>query len=287
MERQRGFAPQFRNLTNSILMQIRPPGICLALALTIFAGAPAGSAPADPPTEEKQGLSMLARGSETLQYGVAWRVFNAGTAQLKLQPTNNGGKQQWQSDLKLESSGVIASLYRVMDEYNVHLEDEFCATSSIFSAQEGKRNRETRVAYDRSRGRATFVEKDRIKNLILKAGQTDVPACVSDVIGGMYRLRALKLEPGQSAKIAISDGKKAAQVRVEAQAREEITTAKMGKFKTIRYEAFLFNGVIFARKATLEIWMTDDEKRLPVQIRVRLPILIGTITFQIEKEERS
>jgi hypothetical protein len=73
---------------------------------------------------------------------------------------------------------------------------------------------------------------------------------------------------------------------VDVQAREEVVT-KMGKFKTIRCEVFIFNGVLFSRRATLEIWMTDDERHLPVQLRVRLPILVGTITFQLEKEERS
>jgi hypothetical protein len=96
----------------------------------------------------------------------------------------------------------------------------------------------------------------------------------------------MKLEPGQSARVPVSDGKKSAQVRVDAQAREEVVT-KLGKFKTIRYEAFLFNGVLFSRRATLEIWVSDDERRLPVQLRVRLPILIGTITLQLDKEDRS
>lgn len=263
------------------------PGACLAGALTLLLCAPPRLAPAEPPyDQEKSGLSLLARGPETLHYTIDWRVFSAGTAKLTLTPANKAGKQEWQSNLKLESSGVIASLYRVIDEYNVHLEDDFCATNSVFSAEEGKRNRETRVAYDRVKGRAAYVEKDRVKNSILKAGQTDIPGCVSDVIGGFYRLRTMKMEPGQSLRMPVSDGKKSAQVRVDVQAREEIVT-KMGKFKTIRCEAFIFNGVLFSRRATLEIWMTDDERHLPVQLRVRLPILIGTITFQLEKEERS
>ena len=55
----------------------------------------------------------------------------------------------------------------------------------------------------------------------------------------------------------------------------------------VRYEAFVFNGVLFKKSAKLEIWITDDQRTLPVQLRARMPFPIGTITFQLEKEERT
>ena len=71
---------------------------------------------------------------------------------------------------------------------------------------------------------------------------------------------------------------------IEAQERETIRTPA-GVFTTIRHEAMLFNGVIFRRKARLFVWLTDDTRRLPVQIRVQMPFYIGTVTLQLEKEE--
>jgi hypothetical protein len=63
----------------------------------------------------------------------------------------------------------------------------------------------------------------------------------------MLLLRALNLEPGKSVM-----------ARVEAHAREDT-----------------------------DIWLTDDRRRLPVQIRVRMQLAIGTITFQLRKHEGS
>ena len=57
--------------------------------------------------------------------------------------------------------------------------------------------------------------------------------------------------------------------RVEAQQREDIKTPA-GAFKTIRYEAFLFNDVLYRRYGHLYVWLSDDARKLPVQIRVRL-----------------
>jgi hypothetical protein len=56
-----------------------------------------------------------------------------------------------------------------------------------------------------------------------------------------------------------------------------------GQFDTIKYEAFLFNGQLYRRKGRLFVWLTDDDRRLPVQVRVQLPFYIGTVTLQLEK----
>jgi hypothetical protein len=47
---------------------------------------------------------------------------------------------------------------------------------------------------------------------------------------------------------------------------------------------FLFNGVLYKRQAHLYVWLTDDRRKLMVQLRVRMPITIGTITFQLAKQ---
>jgi hypothetical protein len=35
----------------------------------------------------------------------------------------------------------------------------------------------------------------------------------------------------------------------------------------------------------MHVWISDDARRLPVQLRVRMSVLIGTITLQLEKIE--
>jgi hypothetical protein len=72
--------------------------------------------------------------------------------------------------------------------------------------------------------------------------------------------------------------------RVEAQQREQVRTPA-GSFRTVRYEAFLFNNVLYSRSGRLNLWLTDDQRKVPVQIRARMQFTIGTITLQLEKEE--
>ena len=186
--------------------------------------------------------------------------------------------------LKLDSAGLVSALFKVEDVYSVRYEQGFCATGSLLDSKEGKRHRQTTVTFDRNRNRASWMERDVLKNEVMRTAQVDTPHCVQDVLGGILALRSLAIEPGQSAQVPMSDGRRAAQVKVDAQEREEVTTPA-GTFKTIRYEANLMNGVVYQRKGRVFVWVTDDAKRIPVQIRLRLAFPIGTVTLQLEKEE--
>lgn len=222
---------------------------------------------------------------ETLSYSVEWRLIYAGSARLSFTQQSGPGTNGWESSLHLESGGLISKLYKIEDNYRVDMQDQFCATGSLFDAIEGKRHHETKVTFDRNTHKAVYLETDLLKHSVIKSADTEIPACVSDVIGGLYKLRTVRLEPGQSMQLPLSDGKKSVSAKVEGQEREDVET-KAGKFKTIRYEAYIFNGVLYKKNARLQFWVTDDTRRLPVQLRARMPFPIGTITFQLDKDEQ-
>lgn len=226
-----------------------------------------------------QGNALPAK--ETLYYNVEWRLITAGKAKIEW---NSAPRGAGHVNLHLESVGLVSKLFRVDDDYAVNLGPGMCAESSLFTAQEGSRQRETRITFDAAKGKADYLERDRAKNSVILQKQIDIPACVHDVAGGLFYLRTLNLEPGQSVNIPVTDGKKSVLAKVEAQAREDVKTPE-GVFHTIRYEVYLFNDVLYHRAAHLNVWLTDDRRRLPVQIRVRMTITIGTIMLQLEKHE--
>ncbi len=223
---------------------------------------------------------------ETLDYTIEWRLVTAGNARLVWSPATRHSAAGWQAGLHLESTGLVSKLFKVENDYVSDLEADLCASGSYLKSEEGKRRKETRVTFNRQDRKAEYLEKDLDKNTVVNAHEIDIPACVHDVLGGLYALRTMSLQPGQSTQVAVSDGKKSVMARVEAQQREDVRTPA-GTFKTIRYEAFLFNDVLYRRYGHLYVWLTDDARKLPVQIRVRLQFAIGTITLQLEKEEKT
>ena len=221
---------------------------------------------------------------ETLFYNIEWRLFTAGKAKVELTATP-APKAGLQANVHVESTGIVSKLFKVEDDYLANLNQNYCAQNLQMTTQEGSRLRETKVTFDAETGKASYLERDRTKNNALVLSQeSEVPPCVHDVLGGLFFIRTMNLEPGQSAQIPVSDGKKSVMVKIEAQAREDVKTPE-GTFKTIRYEVYLFNNVLYKRPAHLNLWVTDDRRKLPVQIRVRMTFTVGTILLQLEKHE--
>jgi hypothetical protein len=218
---------------------------------------------------------------EKFVWGVQWRLIRAGTVTLEAHPSA--------ISVRLESGGLLSSLYKVDDTFSAiydssQQDQSFCATSTRLESMEGKRHHEAQVTYDRSVNKAHYVERDLATNETLHETSVDLPPCASDAVGALARLRHVTVEPGKAIEIPVSDGRHAAIVKVEAQEKEEIKVAA-GTFNTVRYEAFLLNGVVYPRKGRLWIWYTDDARHIPVQIRLRTGFPVGTVTLELEKQE--
>ncbi len=189
--------------------------------------------------------------------------------------------------MKLESGGLVASLFKINDTYSAIYDpgdSHFCALSTRLESMEGQRHHEAQVTYDRAANRAHYIERDLNTNQTLREMSVDLPPCASDTLGGLRRLRDIRAEPGPSIEIPTSDGRHSAMVKIEPQEREEIKVPA-GTYRTIRYEALLLNGVVYPRKGRVWVWYSDDARRIPVQIRLRTGFPVGTVTLELEKQE--
>lgn len=219
---------------------------------------------------------------ETLTFSIEWRLVNAGIAKVSLERSGAG----WQTHLNLETIGLVSKLYKVDDLLTAHYENQFCIENSTLNALEGKRKRDTHVTYDRTRNKASYLERDLVKNAIVKQMEIDLSGCVHDVVGALIYLRTQTVEAGHSIEVPMSDGTKFVAARIEAQEREELKINKQ-IYKTIRYEAYIFNKVLYRRSGRLLVWLTEDGRHLPVQIQIRAGFPIGTVTLQLDKQEIS
>ncbi len=258
-------------------------GACLALLLPLHSHPQSVLLADGISSKAFEGSMAPFPSAEKLSYDIEWRLIYAGSALMSLEP-KPGDPRKWDSQLHIESGGLVSKLYTLEDTYKVGMDDGFCTSATHLDAVEGRRHREIKVVYDHAHGKANSVERDVNKNAVIKSSEVEIPPCTIDAVAGLYKLRIDKLEPGQSKQVPMSDGKKAAYVRVEAQGREQVKI-KAGTFDTIRYEVFLFNGALYPRKGDLFVWLTDDAHRLPVQIRARMSFPIGSITFELTKDE--
>ena len=232
------------------------------------------------PAVAPQGSDLPSR--ETLDYSIEWRLITAGKARVdwSAQPQRSG----YRVNLRVESVGLVSKLFKVEDNYSAVLNPDLCVQSAQSVINEGSRQRETRIAFAPETRKASYRERDVARNTQLQSHETDIPPCTHEVTGGLFYLRTLNLDVGQSVMVPVSDGKKSVTAKVEAQQREDVKTPA-GTFHTIRYEIYLFNDVLYKRSGHLNVWLTDDRRKLPVQIRARMQFTTGTITLLLEKYE--
>lgn len=96
-----------------------------------------------------------------------------------------------------------------------------------------------------------------------------------DTLSSFFYFRSVPLQVGTSYFIDIFDCKKLWNTEVQVLRREEIVTP-LGRFKTVVIKPVLKFEGIFARTGDMFIWLTDDDRRIPVQMKSK--VKIGNIT---------
>lgn len=247
--------------------------VCALLLLSGVGGfAPAQQEPQKPPKFPFP---------EKLTYRIEWRLITAGNVTVQLSHASGGN---WQLNMDVGSAGLVTRLYNVTDKYKAVSDQRFCGIRSDLDAEEGKRHKVTSMTFDWPHSKVEYDEHDVLKNTSEKKW-LDVPPCTYEIAGALASLRLTDIPPGKTATLPITDGKRVAYAKIEAQTRENVNLEGRN-YQTIRYEAFLFDNVLYKRKGRLFIWLTDDGARVPVQLRFQMGFPIGTVTVELQKQQQ-
>ena len=239
------------------------------------------SAPADqpaniPPLTKPEG-NLRPVVEQTLVYGAEWRVFNAGTATLRLEQSGTDHHVVGTAD----ATGAVALLYHVRDRYqSLFNPSTFCSKSITKNIEEGLRKVDTNISFDYARSKAVLDQKN-IKKNETKHDEHDIPSCVTDILSAFYYVGSLPLEPGKTFSFPLNDGGKTVTVDVHAEAREQIKTPA-GTFNTVRVQPDVPSGVLKG-KGKIWIWYAED-LRMPVRLKGKL--FWGTVTFTLQRVEK-
>ena len=208
---------------------------------------------------------------QTLTYAVDWRVFPAGTATIHVEQV--GGMQHVVATG--ESIGAVNLLFRVNDRFESYFSRTTgCSTSFAKQLQEGRRQVVSTLRF--LAGKQMLEEKNLVSG-ISKQLQSPIPPCVTDLMSAMFYGGSQPLQPGSSFHMPLADAMRVVDVTMKAEAREQIVTLA-GTFQTVRVQPTADAGVV-KNRGNIWIWYTDDERRLPVQMRARL--FWGTITMRL------
>jgi hypothetical protein len=248
----------------------------IAILATLIAAHAQVSPERTPPAPPKIN-SLPFKIGETLTYDVSFSklIFSGTIGELKLSVSNPGEALKTPMlELKAEavSKGFFPALFgvKVRDRYITLVNaNDFGIHQSTKLLEEGKVRREQKSIIDREGGRVTFTDRDlandesepRIK---VKAS----PTWVQDLLSTVYYVRTQPLKEGDVIPIPISDGGEIYNIEVIAGKREELKVGST-KVKAIQVNAKVFGGRYLKRSGEMLVWITDNDRRIPVRARVK------------------
>ena len=208
--------------------------------------------------------------TEKLTYDLTWTGIKAGEAALELQ--DNGEFIDIIS--RANSSKWVSVFYHVEDlivstlKKNNENDRKFPGLPYRYRVKlkEGKHRRDKEVIFDQSAKKITYINHLKKEEAIF-----DMKGFLLDPLSSFYYVRKLPLEVGQSVYVDVFDNKKIYQIEVQILKKESIKTP-LGSFSTILIKPIMKTEGIFDRKGDILIWLTDDEKRIPVQLKTKIAV---------------
>ncbi len=222
--------------------------------------------------------------TESLSFVVKWGVVVGGYSSLNIQGIDMvNDRPAYHIVSEARSGGVVSAFYKVEDRNEAWL-DVDSATSVRFEKRirEGKYRIEESTLIDQPNHRF-YVKSFRIDKNLYEQKEGTAPAHVLDVMGSLYYVRLLPLEVGQTYILDVLSGDKVYPLEVKVKKREKIKVPA-GKFDTLLVEPILRGpGIFIAKGKKLEVWMTADERHMPV--RMRTEVFIGHVSAELLPSE--
>jgi hypothetical protein len=226
---------------------------------------------------------------EKLSFVIRYGFIHAGHATMEVKEiTNIQERQAFRIISTAKSNKTFDIIFKVRDSVQTWIDVEglFCWKFAK-KLREGAYKFDLFVNYDQYAGNAV-VEMIRYENnepLRIRKKEDfvlNIPPYVLDILSSFYYIRSQKLRIGMPIYITNHDNKKVYNLKVYIQ-RREVVTVKAGKFNTIMVQPVLKGDAIFKQQGKLWVWLTDDEYKIPVQMKSAA--FIGKITTELTKIE--
>lgn len=209
---------------------------------------------------------------EKLVYDLTWAGIKTGTATLEI----NSENEKTRIVSTARSADWVSVFYTVDDRIESELSSPRNAArpgiprNYKVRIREGGHRRNKDVVFDRANHKASFID-----HLSGEKKEIEIRDSTLDPLSSFYRIRGMNTEVGKSVHVDILDNKKLWNVEVQVLRKERISTG-IGEFDTIVIKPLLKSEGIFNRRGDMYIWLTDDDKHIPVKMKTK--VAVGKVT---------
>jgi Protein of unknown function (DUF3108) len=215
---------------------------------------------------------------ERITLRISYAGLLAGRAQLSVEPGESRPTLRFVATAK--SQGFFAWLFHFrVDDRTVAEWDPVtgCSLGIEKHLREGRAQRDQRVVFDPSTGRAD-VEDAKVAQKTF-----ELQPCVLDVLSAFFVARQRGVGESEPLRLPVFDNGKSYVLEVRFLGRERLDLPPpLGKMvPTIVVEPVLAEGTgLFVKEGRLKLWLTDDARRIPV--RMRSKVAIGSVSADLE-----
>jgi hypothetical protein len=217
---------------------------------------------------------------ETFTYRVAWGIFSgAGEIKIATKPETDDR----QPCLLVVTTTSTRGFLRTVFPFDARAESVFNLRTGRMLAHTERSNQrrkptDTMLTFDYEHRTADYrdlVRPERSQVVALPAGDP------MDLITSLVQARSWDLKPGGQIDILVMFEEEPYQLTFHAERYEEIRTA-LGTFQTLvvvpRMEKTAPKGM-FKRGSTVRVWISQDERHLPVKFEVEFKFGKGVATL--------
>ncbi|HKG14098.1 MAG TPA: DUF3108 domain-containing protein [Pyrinomonadaceae bacterium] len=188
------------------------------------------------------------------------------------------------------SKGFFSKLFGVNFHFRAESQVEpnaFYALRTTKIDEQGKRLRTSETVFDPEAKKVEYTERD--PNNAGQAPRVITAALegpTQDIVSAIYFLRTLDLTPGNNFTVPVSDSGRVYQVPARVVAEKKKMKSVVGKVAVVRIDVDIFGPgrPVEEGKGKMSIWVTDDERRIP--IKARLSHDIGQLDITLKSIKR-
>jgi len=264
--------------------------LLLVLALGLNASGQSAGIKHAHPFEPSEELIYVGEFSRLLLKKVDVADFRFTATREPRSQSDGAGTQPATGTYTLKLVGDISSRGFFSRLFNLHFHErmESLVEPVAFTVQntkrldeQGKRRRESETVFDQAHGKLVWVERDP-NNAAAGARSltTTFTGQVYDILSAIYFLRTQPLEVGKSFEVSLSDSGHVYRVPVKVVEKKRMKTV-LGRVDVVRLDPDLQGPDGMIKDAgELSIWLTADNKRIPVAARLKTEYGMFDITLR-------
>ncbi len=207
---------------------------------------------------------------EKLTFNVKYAGISAGKADITFsESTLQDTIPVFEIVSKARTNSFFDTFYKVRDEITSVWDARTQVTHKFSKNLHEGSYRQLRIHFYYPEQGFTIYNRYDFKKQTMKEQRMEMPEDTQDILSSLYWVRMKDFVPGDTLYVNVVADGRSYRATVQVHKYETIDTM-FGEKQCILIEPLLEGDAIFKQSGRIEIWLTDDAFKIPVQVRSKI-----------------